>query len=480
MTPRARKVTLTTIVGAIAFALASSATAYFSTIGSGAGSASTATLNAPGTPSFVQMNESSVDISWTAPVNSAPVSHYRVFRTGAATFVCQATAPALTCSDGSITPSTTYTYTVTAYAGSWTSTSPAAEFTTATPAAAPGAPVITFPTATSYTTTASWNAGCTPIPGFCGTASPPDGQALSKVQFSLKQGTTWWNGTDFTSATEQYFDMSGTTAWTQAFAFPPVGSYVLNVKAIDGRSVESAVASVTFSVGAPTSDAATSTTLSSSDLVSVTGQSVTYTATVAATTGTPSGTVSFTEGATTVCADVALSSGTATCTPPTYTSIGTHPIVAVFTPGAGFTGSTSATLTQEVDNAAVTGLIFTSVTLGTSSVTPTCSGAFGTANYVCTVSAPSNNTKISAFVAFSATSGGAPIALASVDKTVSIVYIGKGAPESGATSLTIGAGATTTSVAAFTTENGNNIAEIKVTVTSPAGGTWTAVLRTTA
>jgi hypothetical protein len=248
VTTRARKLSLTTIIGFIAIALASSATAYFSTLGSGTGSASTGTLNAPGAPTFLQDSETSVTVSWTAPAESVAVEYYRVFRTGSANFVCQASGTSTSCPDGTIAPSTFYTYTVTAYSGSWTATSASADFTTAAPAPAPGAPVITFPTATSYTTAAAWDAGC-PSPGFCGTAAAADGQTLAEVQFSLKQGSTWWNGTDFTGATEQYHDMTGTTAWAQAFAFPPVGSYVLNVKAIDGRPVESAVTSVAFSIG---------------------------------------------------------------------------------------------------------------------------------------------------------------------------------------------------------------------------------------
>jgi hypothetical protein len=94
----------------------------------------------------------------------------------------------------------------------------------------------------------------------------------------------------------------------------------------------------------------TTTTLASSANPSVSGQSVTFTATVSAVApgaGTPTGTVTFKDGAATL-GTGSLSSGQATFTT-TSLSVASHSITAVYGADVNFNTSTSATLTQTVN-----------------------------------------------------------------------------------------------------------------------------------
>ena len=103
--------------------------------------------------------------------------------------------------------------------------------------------------------------------------------------------------------------------------------------------------------------ASTTTSLSSSAPSTVFGQSVTFTATVAAVSpgsGTPTGTVTFKDGATTLCNTVALSGGAATCSTSSL-AVGSHTTVtAVYSNDANFSASTSTNFTQTVNKAATT------------------------------------------------------------------------------------------------------------------------------
>lgn len=94
----------------------------------------------------------------------------------------------------------------------------------------------------------------------------------------------------------------------------------------------------------------TTTTLADSDSSPLTGETVTYTATVAAGLGLPQGTVDFKDGTTVICSGVELGNGTAQCSQ-TYTAAGVeHAVSAVYNGGSGFSGSTS----NAVDVTAVT------------------------------------------------------------------------------------------------------------------------------
>ena len=133
--------------------------------------------------------------------------------------------------------------------------------------------------------------------------------------------------------------------------------------------------------------AATTTVITSSANPSVTGQSVTYTATVTANSpgaGTPTGTVNFRENTTTItgCGAKALNgSGQATCVVSYNASGGNHTQVnGVYSSDADFSASTSVDFTQTVDKADTTTVI-------TSSVNPSVTGQSVT--YTATVTATS-------------------------------------------------------------------------------------------
>ena len=98
------------------------------------------------------------------------------------------------------------------------------------------------------------------------------------------------------------------------------------------------------------SQASTTSTLVSSLNPSTSGQSVTFTATVAAVppgSGTPTGTVNFLDNATQIGTGTLNSSGVATLSTSTLT-VGTHPITAVYAGATNFTTSTSSAVSQVV------------------------------------------------------------------------------------------------------------------------------------
>jgi len=99
----------------------------------------------------------------------------------------------------------------------------------------------------------------------------------------------------------------------------------------------------------------TTTTLTSSTNPSVSGQSVTFTATVApgAGPGTPTGTVQFKDNGTNMGGPVTLVAGQATSAPTTSLSVGSHTVTAVYGGTVGFAGSTG-TVTQTVNKAITT------------------------------------------------------------------------------------------------------------------------------
>src|SRR5262249_26089696 len=96
---------------------------------------------------------------------------------------------------------------------------------------------------------------------------------------------------------------------------------------------------------------------------SVFGQSVTFTATIttqAPGSGIPVGTVNYLDGATTLASNVNLNgSGQATFTTSAL-SVGGHPITVVYSGNSNFNGSTSAPITQTVNQASTTTTITSS------------------------------------------------------------------------------------------------------------------------
>lgn len=112
-------------------------------------------------------------------------------------------------------------------------------------------------------------------------------------------------------------------------------------------SGNSTYATATSSALTQTVKAAPSVALTSSANPSVTGQSVTFTASVTGGAGTATGTVTFLDGATAVCTSVALASGNASCTTSTL-SAGPHSITAQYGGDGNYASATSAVLTQNV------------------------------------------------------------------------------------------------------------------------------------
>jgi uncharacterized repeat protein (TIGR01451 family) len=122
----------------------------------------------------------------------------------------------------------------------------------------------------------------------------------------------------------------------------------------DGSFSPSTSPALTQTVNPAGATTATTTTLASSVNPSNTGQPVTFTATVAPTSGagTPTGNVTFTDGATALGTGT-LSGGQATFTTSSL-SAGNHTITATYNGDANFSPSTSPPLTQAVNQPATT------------------------------------------------------------------------------------------------------------------------------
>ena len=168
--------------------------------------------------------------------------------------------------------------------------------------------------------------------------------------------------------------------------FPLTGSQTITaVYSADANYTASTSASLTQTVNA----GASKTVITSSVNPSVTGQSVTYTATVtpvAPATGTPTGTITFKDGAATVagCGAQVLATGVTTCST-TYGAPGSHGITGAYSGDASFGVSTSVVLTQVVNKGATSSVV-------TSSVNPSVSGEAVTYTATVTATAPASGT----------------------------------------------------------------------------------------
>lgn len=233
--------------------------------------------------------------------------------------------------------------------------------------------------------------------------------------------------------------------------------------------------------------AGTVTTVTSSANPAKTGNTVTFTATVAATSpggGTPTGTVVFKDGGATIGCGVGsqpLDGGQATCQT-SFSGVSNRTITAEYQGSDHYTASTSAALTQKVRNSAVAGLVFTNVRTGPSDTTlvtrtPTCTGAVGT-TYSCTVSGlPAgqsgnpNNHFLYADVAFATAAGVATVYSADASP-LTLQYVGKA---HSSTSTSIAANTHTTGTSSWTQRSGNSPASVTVTFTENSV-TWRAVI----
>jgi glucoamylase len=181
------------------------ASASWSPGGLGHGTGAARAVGLPTSTAASATSSSTVQITWAAPsAPSAPPSQYVVRRTAPSTAtVCTVPATTFTCNDTGLSASTTYTYTVEARAGNWSS-GQTAGFSATTPApptfkvaAAAGnktagtAFTVTLTATTNGVTTDTTYTGAHAIT-FSGPANSPDGTAPTypaTVTFAAGVGT---------------------------------------------------------------------------------------------------------------------------------------------------------------------------------------------------------------------------------------------------------------------------------------------------
>ena len=217
--------------------------------------------------------------------------------------------------------------------------------------------------------------------------------------------------------------------------------------------------------------ASTSTAITSSANPSVTGQSVTYTATVSAVApgvGTPTGTINFTDNGTTIAtcgAKTLNASRQATCTVTYSASGGTHTqIDGTYSGDGNFTGSTSSDLSQTVNKANTATAVASSVNASVSGQTVTytatvSASAPGTGTPTLTVQFKDGSTTISGCAAQSLNGSGQATC------TVTGGYLASGGSHS-ITAVYSGDGDYNTSTSSALTQNVNKAATTTDVVTA--------------
>jgi uncharacterized repeat protein (TIGR03803 family) len=144
-----------------------------------------------------------------------------------------------------------------------------------------------------------------------------------------------------------FLDAAGNIYGTTAFA----GAH--------GPANSGYVGGTVFEIQTATLKTATTTTLASPLNPSTYGQSVTFTATVKASSGMPTGTVTFKNGTATL-GSVALSAGVAKYTTATL-AVGTNSVTASYAGSATFNSSTSTAVSEAVNKASTTTALVSSV-----------------------------------------------------------------------------------------------------------------------
>ena len=190
--------------------------------------------------------------------------------------------------------------------------------------------------------------------GFTYTAGTPTISAIAPNSGTTEGGTAvTLTGTDFVPGATVTIGGTAATAVTVVSATsitattPAHAAGAVNV--VVTTSGGTATGTGLYTYVAPVS----TTTLASSLNPAASGQSVTFTATVAATAaGTPTGDVTFKDGVATL-GVVTLSGGTATFTTTTL-SVGSHPITASYGGSAIHAASVSSTLNQAINKAGST------------------------------------------------------------------------------------------------------------------------------
>jgi hypothetical protein len=142
-----------------------------------------------------------------------------------------------------------------------------------------------------------------------------------------------------------FLDSNGHASYTTSSL--TTGSHAINVVYRGDETFGGSSTTFTQTVGIPTT-----TTLMSSPNPSTFGHPVTFTATVAASSGTPAGTVTFLDGGTVLGTAQLNSSGVATLVVSTL-SLGTHKILAVYAGSGSYAGSKSNSVVQTVNSTTV-------------------------------------------------------------------------------------------------------------------------------
>jgi len=187
------------------------------------------------------------------------------------------------------------------------------------------------------------------------TSTPPANPAIGGPTYNVTATATSTLAVTFTidATATSVCSISGSTV-----SFIGSGSCVIDAdQAGDANWNAALVAKQSFGVALASST--TALALTSGTNPSVYGQSLTFTATVSGSGGTPTGTVTFMEGVTTLGTGALNGSGQATLTTSTL-GAGSHAITAVYGGDATFATSTSAPLSQSVNQALTTTVLLTS------------------------------------------------------------------------------------------------------------------------
>ncbi len=191
--------------------------------------------------------------------------------------------------------------------------------------------------------------------------SAPDPSVFGQSKTLTATVTAVAPGSDTPTGSVEFFD--GTTDLGPGTLSDGVATFTTSSLTVGAHSLTAVYGGDTNFTGGTSlvdtqavNQAASTATLTSAPNPSVFGQSVTFTATVAAAepgSGTPTGTVQFEEGSTVLGTGTLDGSGEATFSTSTL-SVASHSITAVYEGDTNFTGSTSQVLDQVVDQISTT------------------------------------------------------------------------------------------------------------------------------
>jgi len=313
--------------------LAAAGWAYWTSSGSGAAAATVGTLNKPSIVSATpHAGAGTVHLIWTAPTtpDSGPLTGYYVERISGSTpsTACGSSpthlAGTATSCDDTVAVGT-YSYTVTAYWRSWTSTSTAAAVTidkantTTAVVSTTGTPSVVGQQVT-YTATVSVTA-------------PGSGTPTGNIEF-FDGGTAISVCGDTTGN-----PLSGTSA-TCAVTYPASGSHTITAKYLGAANYNASGTSPSITQVVGPASTTTSLSLAQTSVVYGNETTETFTATVTPQfSGSPGGTVTIMNGATTLC--TLTLPGTCSLTSTQLGASGTaYSVTATYNGDANFSAST--------------------------------------------------------------------------------------------------------------------------------------------